>query len=395
MMGAMWSRLRGALGRVGKISPPLRPAVYNVNNADARRSGRSALLVYLPEAFLVDRLDPALRRHQNLRRCRQMAAILGEFDYIVDVISKRDWSFRLTDKYALVISERMAWRDADARFRRIPTRVFLATAMNHRLHNENVRRRYRQLTERRNCSVQVRRMYGEGMAAVLASHALVSVGNPVTAGSWSRVYPGPVYAVNTHGLPMSEPATGSKDFERARRHFLFLASRGQVTKGLDLLLEIFPRIPELHLYVCSEFAKEPDFCACYRRELFETPNIHPIGWVSTAGPEFRELARTCAYVIHPSCSEGQAGAVVQGMHAGLIPLVTRECGLDTEDFGVTFADDSLEEIERVIRNVAGRPPDWHREQSARSRAVARIRHSEAAFADRWRDIVRAIVGSRP
>jgi glycosyltransferase involved in cell wall biosynthesis len=171
------------------------------------------------------------------------------------------------------------------------------------------------------------------MPAVRASHALVGVGNAHTIGTWAPVFEGPIYPFDTQALEVPELPGDPKDFGAARRHYLFLASRPQIHKGLDLLLEIFPRTPDLHLYVCSDFKDEPDFCACFRRELFETPNVHPVGRVDVASPDFQALARTCAYVIHPSCSEGQAGAVTQGMHAGLVPLVTRESGVDTEGLG--------------------------------------------------------------
>ena len=141
-------------------------------------------------------------------------------------------------------------------------------------------------------------------------------------------------------------------------------------KGLDLLLEVFPRLPDLHLWACGPFEREEEFCACYRRELYETPNIHPVGWVGVAEPQFAEIVRRCASVIHPTCSEGQPGSVVHCMHQGLIPLVTPEAGIDTEDFGVTLDSDDLGALERLIAEVAARPEAWHEERSRRTRAAA-------------------------
>lgn len=97
---------------------------------------------------------------------------------------------------------------------------------------------------------------------------------------------------------------------------------------------------------------------------------------------------------YPSCSDGQAGGVVQAMHAALIPLVTREAGIDTEDFGITCPDDSLDAIERLVRDASERPPDWHRELGARSRQVARNRYTEDVFEARWREIVVEITSGR-
>ena len=51
-------------------------------------------------------------------------------------------------------------------------------------------------------------------------------------------------------------------------------------------------------------------------------------------------------------------------------MVTRETGVDTEDFGVTFDDDSTGEIEKVIVRLAGSPETWHRQHSVKTRQVA-------------------------
>lgn len=49
-------------------------------------------------------------------------------------------------------------------------------------------------------------------------------------------------------------------------------------------------------------------------------------------PEFAALTRRCAAVVYPSCSERTAGSVITCLHAGLILIVSKESGVDTEDF---------------------------------------------------------------
>ncbi len=80
--------------------------------------------------------------------------------------------------------------------------------------------------------------------------------------------------------------------------------------------------------------------------------------------------------------------------AGLVPLVTREAGIDTADFGITFADNSIEEIERVICDVATAPPEWHAQRAARTREAAVNEYSQRSFKARWREIVVEAVGGR-
>jgi glycosyltransferase involved in cell wall biosynthesis len=313
---------------------------------------------------------------------------------VVDVANRRDETFRPRSDYTLVIGEKFDWGEDRHRFRAGTVHAHLATSMLHTLHNANLRRRHERLVARGRPPVALRRAYQEHLPAAWTTQALIAVGNDFTAGTWRHRFAGPIHAFDNTAVRNGAIISDPRDLETAPRHFLFLASRSQVQKGLDLLLEIFPRHPDLHLWVCSRFEEEDDFKAAYRRELFETPTVHPLGWVSVVNPEFTELLRRCAFVILPSCSEGQAGSVVHAMHSGLIPLVTRESGVDTGDHGVTFAGDGIEEIERVIVEVSRYPARVVAEQAERARRVARTRYTEDAFARRWRAIVEEITRRR-
>jgi glycosyltransferase involved in cell wall biosynthesis len=294
--------------------------------------------------------------------------------------------------YDLIISNKSELLGMETYFPPSSVRIFLASVTNHRVHNQRLRLRHQRLTDRRRCAVRMRRAYSEKMSFVECANAIVGFGNHVVMDTWRDVFEGPIYPFNNYGFKETVSLRDGKDFDAARRHFLFFASASQMQKGLDLLLEIFPRLPHLHLHVCGPFHLERDFCRCYRKELRATPNIHAHGWMWVNSPDYEDLLRKCAYVIHPSCSEGQSGSVVQCMYSGLIPLLTREAGIDTEDFGVTFRDDSLEEIERVVREVAELPEDWHRERSVKTRQAAEANYSEDAFLDRWRDMLGEILG---
>lgn len=361
------------------------PVAYNVNGSSERTHGQRALLLYRLKAFRLREADHEFFSHHNLRGGRLIAAVLAERGYTVDVANGIDSRRRRpAGRYDLVICDRA---DLRGELPAGATGIFLATTIEHRAHNASLRRRHARLAERRPPPVRPRRIYEEKMPYARAAHAIMAIGNELTGGSWRTVGRGPVHRFNNHGYPETEFAFEGKNFVAARRHFLFYAGGSQVQKGLDLLLEVFPRRPDLHLYVCSPFESEAEFCACYRKELYETANVHPVGWVLANGPTFRELAQRCAFIIHPSCSDGQAGAVVHGMYAGLIPMVTREAGFDPEDVGVTFADDSLEEIDRAIAEVARQPASWHADQSRRARRIAESTYSEEAFRDRWHALI--------
>jgi glycosyltransferase involved in cell wall biosynthesis len=366
------------------------PVIYNANAADEASGSKRALVHYVSVAFTPGPEDRALLAHQNMKLCRQIVALLGERGYVVDVASVGDASFRKKREYDLVISND-ALTSVQASAGKRPINVYLATTLHPVIHNRNLLRRHEWLSARRGCRVRTRRVYEESMPFVEGADAVVAIGNEPVASTWRAAFKGPVYRFDNFGFCGTEFRHETKDFAEARKHFLFFASASQIQKGLDLLLEIFPSHPDLHLYICSDFRREDDFCACYAQELYSTPNVHPVGRIRVNSPKFYKLVEQCAYVIHPTCSEGQAGSVVQCMYAGLIPLVTSEAGIDIDGRGSMFPDDSLQELESTIRRVAELPPEWHREHSLSTRRLAEARYSEAASVERWRQILGEIL----
>lgn len=80
------------------------------------------------------------------------------------------------------------------------------------------------------------------------------------------------------------------------------------------------------------------------------------------------------------------------MYASLIPVVTKEAGIDIQNVGVVLTDESLEEIERTVLSLVDLPENWHREHSAKSRDMAEKAFNEDAFLHRWREILSMILG---
>jgi glycosyltransferase involved in cell wall biosynthesis len=222
------------------------------------------------------------------------------------------------------------------------------------------------------------------MPFVRDADAIAGLGNAVTADTWRAVTPAPFLAFPNHAFPEIQAPRRSS---AARSHFLFLASHPQVLKGLDWVLDVFSRHPELHLHVCSRFADEPDFCGVYARHLFRTANIHPVGWVPIHGPRFYEVAGACAFVLHPSCADAQPGSVVHAMRAGLVPIVTAICGLPTRGLGLTLAQESLPALEQAVLTAARLSPEAVATMSAAARAATDRTYSEEAFARRWNEIL--------
>jgi glycosyltransferase involved in cell wall biosynthesis len=159
-----------------------------------------------------------------------------------------------------------------------------------------------------------------------------------------------------HELPLFFYATADadavmnhRDLATARRHFLWFSGAGLVHKGLDLVLEAFSRHPELHLHVHGALYREPGFLRAFHHELYELPNVHLEGFLALRSPAFRAALQGSAFVICPSCSEANCSSVLNVCgNGGNIPLLTLQCGIKLQDFGILIGDTTVEAVEAAL-----------------------------------------------
>ncbi|MFH2107287.1 MAG: hypothetical protein ABII93_01350 [Chrysiogenia bacterium] len=319
-----------------------------------------------------------------------MAALLGESGFCVDVADYRAKKVNSKHKYDLIISHQIDFLQTLKLAKPGAVTLFLASGITHHAYNRNIQKRYSDLERRRKCRLSIRQRNTEFTPFAEQADMIVGFGNGSTLATWEEQYHKPVIAFNNYGFSETRFVRRVYDSGNLRSNFLFFASWHQVGKGLDLLLEIFPKHPTLHLFVCSSFKKESDFCRCFRKELFETVNIHPVGLLPVLSGKFYDIVEKCAFVISPTAAEGQSGAILQCMATGLVPVVSREAGIDTEDFGFMLENCTLEEIEKMILQVSQLPAERIADLSEKTRAVCEEKYSETAFRNRWREIIAEI-----
>ena len=175
-----------------------------------------------------------------------------------------------------------------------------------------------------------------------------------------------------------------RDFEKAKKKFLWVGSYGMVHKGLDLALDAFAGMPELELTVCGRPEKEADFYRLYEKHLKRTPNIKLHGWLDMGSADFLEIARTHAAVIYPSSAEGGAGSVIHCMHAGLLPVCTTEASIDLGDFGVHVESATVESVQKACRAVASMSTGEVENRAWSAYEHVRREHTRDKFQDNYR-----------
>jgi len=365
----------------------LRP-VINIGGGSLVTGKKSALLIYLSTPFHLRPKHPLFWLHQNQRQCLIIAEILQKLGYIVDAVDTTDRDFTPKKTYDLVICHRVNHAGLEKAMGPKTIKIYLASGTNHRVRNQRVEKRLQDIRRRRGCKLSPIVWDREYMPYLDIADDLIGFGNKRVMETWRQSFTGNRYAFNNYGI--FNKINIKRNFKEARNNFLFFGSRQQVAKGLDLLLEVFSKLPNYHLHVCSAYAAEKDFCACYRKELFRTRNIHAHGFVDIRGPFFRELLNICAFVIHPSASEGSPGSVIHAITAGLVPILSKESGVDIGRFGFLLKDTRLVTISKTVQKAATLKTTELLTLSARTRKAGRTSFSETAFRKRLRQILKTI-----
>jgi len=173
----------------------------------------------------------------------------------------------------------------------------------------------------------------------------------------------------------------TKDWDQAKRRFLYFGSASWLHRGLDLVLEAFLQT-DLELFICG-----PDnrFLEIYGNELKHHPNIHNIGFVTPGSPEFLDLVNKCSAVVYASAAEGCSTSIVQCMRFGLIPIVTEATGLSVHDYwpplrGETDRDLIADILQRCTE-LSELPAEKLEELSRWFFGFAEHHHSRDAFRD--------------
>ncbi len=337
---------------------------------------RRALLSYLVLPLLPPRVFRDRVKFSNRGIAQAIPKALNELGYSVDIVNYDNRHWLPNRKYDLFVGH------GGINFERISRglpdgtiRLYFATGIYWRDWNTRNQRRASDLVSRRGVHLATyRAIENDEEFALENSYGIICLGNQNAIETYRR-FPR-VIGIKNAVFPVTWEGWRGKDFEEGRRHFLFFSGRGNVHKGLDLLLEAFART-DLHLHVCQHL--EPYFADAYRRELTECPNIHVHGFVPMRSYKFYALAKKCDWIVSPTCAEGQPGAVLECMAHGMIPIISEETNIDIGDWGIPILDCRSDALRSTVRLASVMEEDLIRKMSTEVVEMTRSQYSAANF----------------
>jgi len=371
-------KIQGRLERRRMISlQSNKPAVGNV------------LISYVLDPFTLKPGEPIPTSHTQHWECLQMAKTFLDFGYNVDVIWFYNDTFLPKKDYAFFIETRWNLQRCIPFLNKDCVKIFHSDTAHILFHNAAEAKRLLELQQRRGITLTPKRYEHPNKAIEYADCATV-LGNEFTMNTFGYANK-PLYRIPI-SAPTLYPWPENKDFAACRRNFLWFGSGGLVHKGLDLLLDAFSQMPDYHLTICGPINKEEEFETAFYKELYETPNIHTIGWVDVTSQKFLDIVNSCLGIVYPSCSEGGGGCVINCMHTGLIPIVSYESSVDiSDDYGVILKENSVEEIKRTIQSISELSASQLEEMTRKSWEFARENHTREKFAQVYRETIEKII----
>lgn len=360
--------------------------VFGVVTLPAKTRKRGvALLSYLTGPFTRLPWQHFTDPHTNYWECSEIARLLTMRGYEVHIIDASNTHFVPHRRYDIAVDVRQNLERLHTMLPASCKKVMHITSSDSIFQNTAEARRLADLKRRRGIDLPPKRLETGAENPAYADY-LEGFGNQTVHATFTR-FKKQIYRIPISVAQMFDfPEDAAKDFELARKHFLFFSGGGAVLKGLDLVVEAFAGTPDLHLHIIGPAAYEKEFRAVYASELalpniscYPRPRIDKTGNMLVGNTTFQAITDKCATLIYPSASEGTSGAVIQAMHAGVFPIVTKQTGLSEDTPAIILEDPSVESIRMQAKKIAQTEPTILKQMSYQAWIYAREHHTKEHF----------------
>jgi len=340
-----------------------------------------------PRQFLSD-------PHSHNWVCPEIVRVFTEMGYDVDVIDWKNHSFRPKKNYAACFDI----HDGLERFsKRLPSscvKIQFTTGSQWKFQNEAEDQRIKEMRSRKGASYPPARETTPSNFERYADH-IIGYGNKTVLKTFSLS--GDKKIIPLHAPAMEEyDFPDKKDFSETRKSFLWFGGGGLVLKGLDLVLDAFAALPNLHLTIIGPVAYEAEFEKIYHNEL-ALPNVTRYGRprkisydssVKLGDAELFDILKTCGAVLGMSASEGCSGAVLQAMEAGIFPIITPNTGIDEEAPSIVLHHPTAETIQKTVREFSEISPEKLKELSLDTWRFMKSKHTKENFTKEMTEFIR-------
>lgn len=357
----------------------LRPIKYRLRegrflkNINQRSAGNPRVLIsYTVIPFLSNK-----KSHTNRQESRVIAELFDLLGYQVDVIHYTNPKKPNYQDYDVIFGFGEPFENSFRDLRCNAKRIYYATGAHVFHQNPAEARRVIEFNVKHGVNLLPKRLVPWCWTlSTTFSDFLIVIGNDWTASTYQNFTDKPVLPINATALVNKNSVNIQRNLSNARKNFLWFGSAGLVHKGLDLCLEYFANHSEYTLHICGP--QEPEFFRVMQ-DLLQKPNIVYHGFVDVTSDKFIEITSLCLFAILPSCSEGQATALLTAMGAGLIPIGSSYTGINIEQLGYLIHRLDVEAMDNTIKIAQAQTDQTLQQQSATAMNYIQNNHTLDQF----------------
>lgn len=363
-----------------------RSSPFFLKNVTHNRHNKKNCLLYFKTDPFANSKSIQKYSHTNLWEIVEIARILDNFGYCIDVIDRgAPKDFKLSDSYDLFIGlgAGNSGKNYATYARQLPSayKILWAAGPDPVVSDALVRKQYDEFYDRTRFKAPYMRIISEVNFSEFLPYvdAIFCVGqNESFSFNSYKKYNKPIYAI--------PPAVGndvsfSKDWLERRnlKKFVCFAGNGFICKGVDLVFEAFERMTDFELEIYGPDT-EPAFFEYYGQRLKEAKNIKYKGFINISSQEFYNMCAHTGFVVFYSCSEGCATSVATCIKAGIVPIINYETSINIKDYGILM-EDSPDKINNIISNCikASRMSEDEYKERVFKTLVASQEFSQASF----------------
>lgn len=177
---------------------------------------------------------------------------------------------------------------------------------------------------------------------LLQSDVIVCLGNANTRDTYNFCIQ-PIYQINPTGFDSKfiENPIKLKD----KKNLLFFSGGGAALKGVYHVIDFIKENPSFNLIVCGPVCKQ----ILDLHEFFMlSPRLTLYEHIYVPSDEWHKIVSSCYFALFPSYSEGASTSLITCLRAGLIPIASKEVGVDIGDNGFLIKELSSSGLAEAI-----------------------------------------------
>ncbi len=361
------------------------PIVQNINLNKLKKQNR-ILLCYLDYEDASKRIHGEYF-HSNIPEFFQIINVLIQMDFVVDICANnaiKALPVINTGMYDFIFGFGDVFREACRRNPKAHSILYMTENPYEISCNKE--------QERVNYFCQRHSINCKGVSTYLRSGLFYKKGDIdladtiITLGN-ERVYQYPQTVYKLYPTAIFNPVYRHTLSSKNNHKFLVFGAGGIISKGIDLLVEVFEKHSDWILYICGG-----DVTSELAKLGYKIPsNIIDCGFVNVNSEKFCQLVRECTFSVLPSCSEGTSTSTITCMYHGLIPIISRECGLNDFSNGCIFFEDcSVKGIEKTLENIIYLPENEKEKLINNGIKIVKDNFMLDAFTKRFNEIMEQI-----